>query len=408
VRAALSAAAEQYVNACTHPKVKGGVRALLKAIASHIPEGQTTTPPMSQDELAATTQHADRTVRRGLDLLVTIGEIKVHDGGRGKVARYEMLGLSEGARPLTTAPLPLLGRPKLPRGPHRTKVQRSTSDLLSYVDAPTSDIVSDVLPVRAYTIGSFVRRWRANIGSFVRRCVAWTKVQRSTSDLLSDVSTVRTIEQRSTSDILSYVDPPTTSSTYVRSVEEVDARARETQTFLAWWLTAYPLHNHGALSTVDPARDGSIVRALLDQGRTVPRLEALAKTLWGITTEDPWIARADNDRSIRVLQHKVNFLERELARTRLATDDVWQDVLREIESRVNRHTYHTWWKDSTLVDDRGAVVVVRMHPEPTQHELRAQWASKHFADVLTASVAAVRPGTRVEFTMAAAAQRKSG
>lgn len=187
----MSAAAEQYVNACVDPRVKGGARALLKAIARLIPDGETTTPPIALEDLAAKAQHVGRTARRNRDHLETIGEIKVHDGGRGKVARYEMLKLVEGARPMTAAPLPLLGRLK----PRRTKEQRSTSDILSYVDDPTSDILSDVSPSGAYDVGHFVRRTVTNVGHFVRRWLARTIKRRSTSDILTDVASVASLDR---------------------------------------------------------------------------------------------------------------------------------------------------------------------------------------------------------------------
>lgn len=171
----MSGAAVESVRTCTHPRVKRGVRDLFTAIAELIPEGQTTTPPLTLDELAAQAQHSGRTAQKCRDVLEEIGAIKVHDGGRGKVARYEILDLA-GAKPLTAAPLPLLGRPK----PPRTKEQRSGSDLFSDVEAieqrSTSEVSSDV----PTNVGTFFRRWSAKVGLFFRRgAPPWRRLVRA-------------------------------------------------------------------------------------------------------------------------------------------------------------------------------------------------------------------------------------
>jgi len=76
-------------------------------------------------------------------------------------------------------------------------------------------------------------------------------------------------------------------------------------------------------------------------------------------------------------------------------------VLTRIELKVNRHTFYTWWSDSVLLEDQGAVLVVRVKNGERDHELAAHWIQKHFARELAESLAAVRPGARVEFRFAA-------
>jgi hypothetical protein len=105
-RSAVSTAAEQYVQACTHPKVRGATRALLQAIAQLVPDGYTTTAAIGMDDLAAAAGLHRRTVLSRLEVLVTIGQVRVIDGGQGRVARYMMVEL-DGARPLLNVPLPL-------------------------------------------------------------------------------------------------------------------------------------------------------------------------------------------------------------------------------------------------------------------------------------------------------------
>jgi hypothetical protein len=168
----VSSQAEQHVKACTHPKVKGGARALLEAIARSIPEGQTATPSVTLDELAA--GYSVKTASRARELLEAERVIKVHDGGQGKVARYEILGLT-GERPIMAAPLPLVGRAK----PPEAKKPRITSDILSDVLPFTSDILSEVPR-------TFCPKWLVYFGHFVRSW--WNAALR-----LADVSRARAV-----------------------------------------------------------------------------------------------------------------------------------------------------------------------------------------------------------------------
>jgi hypothetical protein len=87
-------------------------------------------------------------------------------------------------------------------------------------------------------------------------------------------------------------------------------------------------------------------------------------------------------------------------RTSTAAADVWTDVLRHIEPKVNRHTFATWWGPSVLVEDQGSVLLVRANNQREQHELAVHWIQKHFAAVLAEALAAVRPGARVEWRFA--------
>lgn len=194
----MSRAAEEYVKACTHPKVKGGTRALFDAIAHFVPEGQTTTPVMTLKELAARARHTERTAQTCRDLLEAIGVIKVHEGGRGKLARYEVVDLA-GERPIIAAPLPLLGRPR----PPRTKEPRSSSDLFSDLDEPRSEISSDLPTARAYTVRNFFRSCGQQIGNFFRSVLFL--LQKIGNFFRSQWS--RTIKERSRSEISSDLAP---------------------------------------------------------------------------------------------------------------------------------------------------------------------------------------------------------
>jgi len=179
----MSGAAKLFVDTLVHPKVKGAARAFLKAIAEHVPDGQTTTPPLTLPDLAAEAQYSERTAWTCRNVLEQHGVIKVHDGGQGKAARYELLGLT-GARPAIVVPLPLVGRAK----PRRTKIERSTPDLFSGVETPTPAVFAGVVSTPIGNIRSFCVSWVVNIRNF---CVSWgwrTKEQRSTPAVFAGVA----------------------------------------------------------------------------------------------------------------------------------------------------------------------------------------------------------------------------
>jgi hypothetical protein len=182
----MSRAAEDYVE--TLP-LKGSALELLRTIAKHIPEGQTTTPPMTTDELATPAKQSEKTARRNRDASVRDGLICVHDGGRGNVARYEILNLA-GERPITAMPLPLLGRTK----PRHTKEQRSTLVTMTNLFDETLVKVTndrDNWWARIVNVGQIVRRCIQTLvtltndrayalGHFVRRCAPpWRRLVRA-------------------------------------------------------------------------------------------------------------------------------------------------------------------------------------------------------------------------------------
>lgn len=76
-------------------------------------------------------------------------------------------------------------------------------------------------------------------------------------------------------------------------------------------------------------------------------------------------------------------------------DDVWADILRRLEAKVNRHTFTTWFLGTGLVEDRGDVIAIAA--SGPHSDLHAAWIQKHYADVVHQAVEEVRPGARVEF-----------
>ena len=64
---------------------------------------------------------------------------------------------------------------------------------------------------------------------------------------------------------------------------------------------------------------------------------------------------------------------------------VWDQVLSRIETKVNRHSFYTWFKPTSFVSDGGDTITVRV-PNP----LFKDWLTKHYSGVLTEALADVR------------------
>ena len=74
--------------------------------------------------------------------------------------------------------------------------------------------------------------------------------------------------------------------------------------------------------------------------------------------------------------------------------NVWDEVLARIETKVNRHSYYTWFKPTSFLADKGDGIQVLV-----PNALFKDWLQKHYATVLAEAVAEVnRPGLAVEFT----------
>ena len=73
--------------------------------------------------------------------------------------------------------------------------------------------------------------------------------------------------------------------------------------------------------------------------------------------------------------------------------NIWDQVLTRIETKVNRHSFYTWFKPTSLVSDDGGVLRVRI-PNP----LFKDWLTKHYSAVLDEALREVqRSGCEVSF-----------
>ncbi|MBI3048875.1 MAG: chromosomal replication initiator protein DnaA [Acidobacteria bacterium] len=72
---------------------------------------------------------------------------------------------------------------------------------------------------------------------------------------------------------------------------------------------------------------------------------------------------------------------------------IWDQILSRVETKVNRHSFYTWFKPTALVADGGTAITVRV-PNP----LFKDWLTKHYSVVLAEALADVhRPGASLVF-----------
>jgi chromosomal replication initiator protein len=72
---------------------------------------------------------------------------------------------------------------------------------------------------------------------------------------------------------------------------------------------------------------------------------------------------------------------------------IWDQVLARIETKVNNHSFDTWFKPTSFIADGGAAITVRV-PNP----LFRDWLTKHYSVVLSEALTEVRrPGSSVVF-----------
>jgi chromosomal replication initiator protein len=72
---------------------------------------------------------------------------------------------------------------------------------------------------------------------------------------------------------------------------------------------------------------------------------------------------------------------------------IWDQILTRIETKVNRHSFYTWFKPTSFVADGGSSITVSV-----PNALFKDWLTKHYAVVLSEALAEVRrPGASVVF-----------
>ena len=59
----------------------------------------------------------------------------------------------------------------------------------------------------------------------------------------------------------------------------------------------------------------------------------------------------------------------------------WDQILTRIETKVNRHSFYTWFKPTSFLEDQGQTIIVKV-----PNELFRDWLSKHYATVIEEAV----------------------
>jgi chromosomal replication initiator protein len=73
--------------------------------------------------------------------------------------------------------------------------------------------------------------------------------------------------------------------------------------------------------------------------------------------------------------------------------NLWDQVLARIETKVNRHSFYTWFKPTSFVDDRDGTVRVRV-----PNALFRDWLTKHYSAVIEEALGELeRPSTPIAF-----------
>jgi chromosomal replication initiator protein len=73
--------------------------------------------------------------------------------------------------------------------------------------------------------------------------------------------------------------------------------------------------------------------------------------------------------------------------------NLWDQVLARIETKVNRHSFYTWFKPTSFVDEREGAVRVRV-----PNALFRDWLTKHYSAVIEEALGEIhRPSTPIAF-----------
>ena len=77
----------------------------------------------------------------------------------------------------------------------------------------------------------------------------------------------------------------------------------------------------------------------------------------------------------------------------MSGSNIWDQVLARIETKVNRHSFYTWFKPTAFLVERDGAIRVRV-----PNALFRDWLTKHYAGVIEEALAEVqRPGLPVAF-----------
>ena len=76
-------------------------------------------------------------------------------------------------------------------------------------------------------------------------------------------------------------------------------------------------------------------------------------------------------------------------------NSIWDQILSRIETKINRHSFYTWFKQTVFVSDAKDTVNVRV-----PNSLFREWLTKHYSGVVTEALKEVDRGeASVVFTV---------
>ncbi len=79
--------------------------------------------------------------------------------------------------------------------------------------------------------------------------------------------------------------------------------------------------------------------------------------------------------------------------------NVWDQILRRVETKVNRHSFYTWFKPTSFLAEEGSALMVRV-----PNGLFRDWLTKHYSGVISEAMTEVKKGhLSVNFVAEAAA-----
>ena len=78
----------------------------------------------------------------------------------------------------------------------------------------------------------------------------------------------------------------------------------------------------------------------------------------------------------------------------MSGSNLWDQVLARVETKVNRHSFYTWFKPTSFITERDGTIRVRV-----PNALFRDWLTKHYSAVIDEALSEVhRAGARVVFT----------
>ncbi len=79
--------------------------------------------------------------------------------------------------------------------------------------------------------------------------------------------------------------------------------------------------------------------------------------------------------------------------------NIWDEILARVETKLNKHSFHTWFRPTSLIEDGGSYIRVRVPNAAFE-----QWLTRHYASVIAEALAEVRrPKLEVHYVVDEAA-----